>query len=364
MTNKSTVLSREDAFKLLSEIGLPDADLPNKKTFTGKEIFSYILPKGLNIEFKAKVYACDKCIAGTCEHEGYVVIHNGELKRGVIDMKAIGREAGKLTSIIEKEYGEDVAHKFIDRVSQLGIKYLDKVGFTIGLDDIHLSEAAYAKIKETIDKANKDVEALVKEYEAGKLELLPGKDAKTTLEERVFAVLQKVSEECGRIVNETLGETNATVMTRTGARGSMTNILQLVALVGQTQTLGEKARERISRGYRGRVLSHFVVGDMSPMAHGFIANSFESGMTPYEFFFDAMSGRGSLMDKSLRTRHSGYLERRLMNALQDLKVEYDYTIRDNRKVIIQFFPGEDGINPAKSDWGKLDVRAIVQAVLR
>ena len=77
-----------------------------------------------------------------------------------------------------------------------------------------------------------------------------------------------------------------------------------------------------------------------------------------------MSGRESLMDKSLRTRHSGYLERRLMNALQDLKVEYDFTVRDNRKVIIQFTPGEDKIDPAKSDWGVLDVKSIVQSVLR
>jgi DNA-directed RNA polymerase subunit A' len=120
----------------------------------------------------------------------------------------------------------------------------------------------------------------------------------------------------------------------------------------------------VHRGFRGRTLSHFNVGDLSPVAHGFIGNGFRAGLDPFEFFFDAMSGRESLMDKSLRTRHSGYLERRLMNALQDLKVEYDGTVRDNRKVIIQFTPGEDNIDPAKSDWGELDVKSIVQAVLR
>ena len=140
----------------------------------------------------------------------------------------------------------------------------------------------------------------------------------------------------------------------------MTHITQLSAVVGQARVLGE----RIQRGYRGRTLPHFAVGDLSPAAHGFIFNSFKSGLSPFEFFFDAVSGRESLMDKSLRTRHSGYLERRLMNALQDLKIEYDMTIRDNRNVIIQFVPGEDCIDPAKSDWGTLDVRSIVQSVLK
>ena len=77
-----------------------------------------------------------------------------------------------------------------------------------------------------------------------------------------------------------------------------------------------------------------------------------------------ISGRESLMDKSLRTRHSGYLERRLMNALQDLKVEYNYTVKDNRKIVIQFTAGEDKIDPAKSDWGSLDIKSIVHSVLR
>ena len=69
------------------------------------------------------------------------------------------------------------------------------------------------------------------------------------------------------------------------------------------------------------------------------------------------------MDKSLRTRHSGYLERRLMNALQDLIVGFDYTVKDNRGIVIQFKAGEDNLDPAKSDWGSLDIRSIVVSVV-
>ena len=134
----------------------------------------------------------------------------------------------------------------------------------------------------------------------------------------------------------------------------------MAASVGQTKVLGE----RIHRGFRGRTLSLFKIGDLSPKAHGFLKGSFKTGLNPFEFFFENISGRESLMDKSLRTRHSGYLERRLMNALQDLRLEYSGNVKDNRNIIIQFKPGEDYIDPAKSDWGVLDVRSIVQSVLR
>ena len=51
-----------------------------------------------------------------------------------------------------------------------------------------------------------------------------------------------------------------------------------------------------------------------------------------------------------------------MNALQDLKIEYDGTVRDNNKIIIQFVPGEDFIDPHKSDWGTIDVNSIIRSV--
>ena len=347
LTMDGTVVPRDVVFSLLSEIGV-EVILPDKKNFTGKEVFNYLLPETLHIEFKNK--AGDK-----------VIIRSGKLEEGVIDTKAIGRETGKLIDIIEKEYGIEVAHKFIDRVSQLGIKWLEHTGFTIGLNDIELSKEATESISSRLTEAETSVSKLVEDYKVGKVELLAGKNAMESLEVHILRVLAKESvEDIGKIVNKSFGDNPAIRMARSGARGSMTHITQLSAVVGQARVLGE----RIQRGYRGRTLPHFAVGDLSPAAHGFIFNSFKSGLSPFEFFFDAVSGRESLMDKSLRTRHSGYLERRLMNALQDLKIEYDMTIRDNRNVIIQFVPGEDCIDPAKSDWGTLDVRSIVQSVLK
>jgi len=299
-------------------------------------------------------------VKGTCPNDGYVVIRDGILKRGVIDSKSISTQYGKLIDIIEKEYGEKVAHEFIDKVSMLGIKYLDKVGFTMGLDDIDLEPEILEKVKQINEKAEREAENLIELYKKDKIEIIPGRSPEESLESHLLRVLSKVTENMEKIIKTSIKENCATIMAKSGARGTMIHITQLAASIGQTKVLGE----RIHRGFRNRTLSLFKVSDLSPRAHGFLRNSFKTGLNPFEFFFEGISGRESLMDKSLRTRHSGYLERRLMNALQDLKLEYDGTIRDNRKIVIQFKPGEDRIDPAKSDWGILDVNSIVQSVLR
>jgi DNA-directed RNA polymerase subunit A' len=58
------------------------------------------------------------------------------------------------------------------------------------------------------------------------------------------------------------------------------------------------------------------------------------------------------------------MQRRLINALQDLRVEYDGTVRDDRGAIIQFVYGEDGVDPARSDKGKaVNVEKIIDQVI-
>jgi DNA-directed RNA polymerase subunit A' len=121
--------------------------------------------------------------------------------------------------------------------------------------------------------------------------------------------------------------------------------------VGQQALRGE----RINFGYSGRTLSHFKLNELSPKAHGFISNGYARGMNPIELFFNAIVGRDSLMDTAMRTPKSGYMQRRLINALQDLKVDYDGTVRDSGRGIVQFKFGGDGVDVSKSNGGKIYV---------
>ena len=163
--------------------------------------------------------------------------------------------------------------------------------------------------------------------------------------------LSKARDQAGELAEQYLKtetDNSGVIMTKTGARGSMLNIAQMVASVGQQSIRGQ----RIRRGYRDRALSFFERGDVGAEARGFVYASYQDGLTPVEFFFHSMGGREGLVDTAVRTQQSGYMQRRLINALEHIRVEYDGTVRDSRGDIIQFSYGEDGVDTAKSDHGK------------
>ena len=77
-----------------------------------------------------------------------------------------------------------------------------------------------------------------------------------------------------------------------------------------------------------------------------------------------MCGREGLVDTAVRTSRSGYMQRRLINALEDLKVMQDGSVRNTAGTIIQFSYGEDGIDPCRSVQGDpVDVDDIILTVL-
>jgi DNA-directed RNA polymerase subunit A' len=61
-----------------------------------------------------------------------------------------------------------------------------------------------------------------------------------------------------------------------------------------------------------------------------------------------MGGRESLVNTAIRTARSGYMQRRLINALQDMVVYKDLSVRDSGLNIVQFIYGGDGKDPMYS----------------
>jgi len=151
-------------------------------------------------------------------------------------------------------------------------------------------------------------------------------------------------------------------MTKSGARGNILNLGQMSAVVGQQAIRGE----RINRGYSRRTLPHFKIDDLTPKARGFVSSSYRNGLKPIEFFFHAMGGREGLVDTAVRTSTSGYMQRRLVNALQDMVIENDGTVRNSDKNIIQFEYGDDCVYPQMTDHGlavNLDVLLLMANAL-
>jgi len=357
MLTKDNSIKREEAIDLLSAVGVIEfSKLPRKAVVTGREVFSALLPD--DFDYSGHSRSCDRS-KDKCDKEAHVVIEAGKLVSGVMDRNSLGEESGLMLRNIHQKYGKDFSIDVLGKIFRLGIEYLLRAGFTSALSDTDLPEAAKNKIREDLDTAKKDVDALIAQFREGKLDAFPGKTRQETLELRILEVLNKARNETGRTVaNYADKRTNTMIMAESGARGNLLNLAQMAACVGQQAMRGK----RIEKGFDQRTLAHFKKGDLSPDAHGFIRNGFKMGLTPAEFFFGSMTGRDSLMDTALRTPKSGYLYRRLANAMQDLKVEYDNTVRDASQKIIQFEYGEDGIDVSKSENGMLNVKRIIQSV--
>ncbi|WP_459880015.1 DNA-directed RNA polymerase subunit A' [Halorubrum gandharaense] len=332
---------------------LPEADGVDdagREYWTGRTLFSELLPEDLSLSF-------------TSSTGDDVVIEDGQLIEGTIDEDAVGAFGGEVVDTLTKMYGETRARVFINEIASLAMRAIMHFGFSIGIDDESIPPAAEEQVDEAIGSAYDRVNELIETYRAGELESLPGRSVDETLEMKIMQTLGKARDSAGEIADQHFGDDNpAVVMARSGARGSMLNLTQMAGSVGQQAVRGE----RINRGYENRTLAHYQEHDLSAEAHGFVENSYRGGLTPQEFFFHAMGGREGLVDTAVRTSKSGYLQRRLINALSELEAQYDGTVRDTSGTIVQFEFGEDGTSPVKVSSGvddEIDVDGIADRVL-
>jgi DNA-directed RNA polymerase subunit A' len=358
LTHGHREFTRKESVELIRSCGI-EIEVPLKKKITGKEVFSLFLPKGFNIEYKASCcIGCQKCLKEKCPYDAYVVVKNGELLTGTIDRKSVSAFSGKMLDEIDKKYGHDFTKEFLYNITRFALTFLTKYGFSVSISDQDLDEKIMKKIDEIIEEARKEVDEMIRDFKKGKIKTLirttPRESLEALIKKKMADTLNKIAD----IVEKSVSENNTVIMAKSGARGSMVNLVQCTACLGQESIKGE----RIKIGFYRRTFSHFKPGDISLESKGFVRNGYKQGLNPFEFFFDAMNSREGLMDKSLKTRHSGYLERRLIGALQDLKVEYDGTVRDSGRKIIQFIPGEDGLDPSKIQKGGINVRKIANDI--
>ncbi|MEK6935293.1 MAG: DNA-directed RNA polymerase subunit A' [Nanoarchaeota archaeon] len=318
-------LLKADADQLLYQSGI-NSKL-SKKTISGQEIFSQILPK---ISFK-----------GQCKNGETLEIKNGEIISGVIDENAFGVENGELIKALDKEVGRTKTIEALEKAFSLGTKFLSSQGLTISVDDLGVNKKVKDESSAIILNAEKETISIINQYNEGSLDVIPGKTPEETREIKILQSLNSIRTKIGNVIGKEFPKTNPiSTMMSSGSGGNVLNISQMACGVGQQVFWGS----RINIGFNNRTLSFFKEHDLSPKARGFIYNSFLHGIEPYEFFFGAITGRDALMDTALRTPKSGYLYRRLANALQDIKVEYDQTIRDGSGKIVQFKYGGDGID--------------------
>ncbi|MBU0930348.1 MAG: DNA-directed RNA polymerase subunit A' [Nanoarchaeota archaeon] len=350
LLTKEIEFTKEEAIQILISIGVykPDQFKKFKSKVTGREVFSVLLPDDFDF--------IGKSLDGK-----EVIVKKGNLIEGVIDKATIGESNGSLIRSLFAIYSEDVGIQILGEIFRLGIAALLKRGFTTSIADTDLNKNVKDQVEEIISEAEKRAKRYINQYENKELTLLHGMTEKETVEIRIMESLNEARNSVGKLIAKISNEENPTIiMANSGAKGKTLNLAQMAACVGQQVVHGK----RVEKGYRKRVLSMFEENNIEPEAHGWIRGGFKSGLKPYEFFMHALTGRDALMDTALRTPKSGYLYRRLVNALQDLRVEYDGTVRDSNSNIVQFKYGEDGIDVSKSEAGTINVEKIVKEVVK
>lgn len=360
---------------------LPPAVYKPVPLWTGKQVITALLahlirpplPK-LHLDGKARTPAT---AMGAEHNEHVVVVRHGELLSGVMDKAAIGSSSFGIVHAVYELYGSEMASKLLTAFGRLFTYYLQDAGATCGIEDLTLNLKADAERKKLLLKVKEDtakgvvgytegvenlndlickrsdnVSAVEKLVAESRLETIISSDRvneKMRLDATMQSIINKSASDIlkaclpGGLERGFLNN-NFSMMVMTGAKGSGVNQSQISCFLGQQALEGQRVPVMIS----GKTLPSFKAYDSSPRAGGFVQDRFLTGVKPQEYYFHCMAGREGLVDTAVKTSRSGYLQRCLVKHLEELKVNYDMTVRDSGNNVVQFLYGEDGVDPTSA----------------
>ncbi|KAK2717573.1 hypothetical protein QYM36_006380 [Artemia franciscana] len=349
MTKRDVFLEKEQMMTLLMYLPTWDGKLPQpailkpKPLWTGKQLFTLIIPGKVNMMKTHSTHPDDEDdgpYKWISPGDTKVMVEHGELIMGILCKKTLGASAGSILHIIFLELGHDICGKFYGNIQTVVNNWLLYEGHSIGIGDTIADPQTYNSIQTTIKKAKEDVIDVITKAHNNELEPTPGNTLRQTFENQVNRILNDARDKTGGSAKNSLTEyNNLKAMVVSGSKGSNINISQVIACVGQQNVEGK----RIPFGFRKRTLPHFIKDDYGPESRGFVENSYLAGLTPSEFYFHAMGGREGLIDTAVKTAETGYIQRRLIKAMEACMVAYDGTVRNSVGQVIQLRYGEDGL---------------------
>ena len=221
--------------------------------------------------------------------------------------------------------GSEIACDLVSNIQFIANAFLNECSFTIGVKDCVQSNESYKQVRSIISEQLEKVPSMKEESE-------------------IINVLNKARDLSGKFIQSNLNTSNNLyTMVSGGSKGSIINISQIMACVGQQNVNGA----RVDNGYENRTLPHFPQFDKGPESKGFVQHSYIEGLKPAEFFFHAMGGREGVIDTAIKTSETGYIQRRLIKSMEDIVICFDHTVRNSIGDILQFEYGEDGYDATR-----------------
>jgi DNA-directed RNA polymerase beta' subunit len=342
LTRPNITFSPREAMNLLMMYSKVDTKALRDagKKITSFEVLSQILAP-ITLNYKTNMFGDNEDFATS---NNVLEIRNGKFIRGQLEKSVLGSTSKGILHRIFNDFGNMACSNFIDDLQNVVIEYMKSSSYSVGVSDLIADKTTQKKILQAIAKQKLEVQSLIDKVHLGIFENNTASANMVEFEVQVNNILNKARDESGRVARDSLSPENRFLMiVKSGSKGNMLNISQMISGLGQQNVDGK----RIPYGFENRTLPHYNKYDDSPTARGFVENSYISGLTAPELFFHAMGGRIGLIDTACKTATTGYIQRRLIKGLEDLKVEYDMTVRNHMGRVVQFAYGDDGIDTTR-----------------
>jgi len=278
-------------------MGYTDIDmkpLRNKKRITSFEILSQITPP-ISLKYKTKLFGDDE---DANVSNNVLEITNGQYIRGQADKGVFASGTKGILNRICNDFGNMACSNYIDDLQQVITEYMKTSSYSVGVSDLVSDRKTTESVLQVISLKIHEVSELTDKIHLGILENNSGKTNAQEFEIQVGNILNDATSQTGTIGVKSLDSSNRFVrIVKSGSKGSMLNISQMISCLGQQSVDGK----RVPYGFDNRTLPHFKKFDDSPEARGFVKNSYISGLTAPELFFHAMGGRMGLIDTAVKS---------------------------------------------------------------
>ena len=347
LTKSGVRMDKYHAMAMYSLLGNTAPILPwNQKVFTGRDITTGLL-KRYPISLTAKPSYYDENLAKVISYDPkdikVVIDKDGVHSSGVLDKKTVGEgAAGGVFHLTSREYGPKVALDQVYDFQQVALRFLANVGFSLSLADLVLPAGARQAIADEMSGLLREAQNISDQLIAG--EILP--PIGMTVHEFYEKLQMNALKKSDVVIRSVLGGINPLYngmfkMIACGSKGNWPNFEQIAGPIGQIEINTERITQTFAQGRTSPYHARFTT---DPVAYGFIANGYVSGMRSNEFIPSDMNGRYDLINKALSTSITGYQMRKSIAALQSAQVDYFRRVCINEKVV-EYLYGEDGLDP-------------------
>ena len=202
-TFRDTFVQKDLTFNTLMNLESWDGHVPipailkPAQLWTGKQVFSKLLPRGINLQQTSNNHP-DQEDGVMSPGDTLVRIEQGEIIQGIIDKRTVGSSQGSLIHVTWVEYGPMVCAKLFTEIQKVVNHWLLHNGFSIGIGDGIASGRTLLEIERTIKNAKREVSNIIRKARSGKLERTPGRTIVETFEQQVNEVLNKATNSAGK----------------------------------------------------------------------------------------------------------------------------------------------------------------------